>query len=357
VTHIPFLDLVGHNGPLRAEALAAIGRVIEGGKLILGPEVEALEGKLAAIVGARHVVGVSSGTDALLVALMALGVGPGDEVVTSPYSFFATAGTIARLGARPVFADIEPDTFNLDPAAAAAACTAKTKALIPVHLFGRPATLPKTAMPIIEDAAQAIGAAPLRGRIGCLSFFPSKNLGAFGDAGAVYTDDDGLADQVRLLRTHGGRPKYVHHVVGGNFRIDTIQAAVLAVKLPHLGAWTAARRRNADRYRNFFAAGHTPVELILPDDAPGHIYNQFVIRAPHRDALREHLGKNGIGTEVYYPIPFHLQPCFRDLGYREGAMPHAEAAAKDALALPIYPELTFEQQAHVVAQIEQFYRR
>jgi dTDP-4-amino-4,6-dideoxygalactose transaminase len=353
--HVPLLDLAAQNGPLRAELLAALARVVDGGQFILGPEVEAFEAALARLLGARHAIGVSSGTDALLVALMALGVGPGDEVVTTTFSFFATAGVVARLGARPVLVDIEPETFNMDPAAAAAAVTARTKCVMPVHLFGRPATLPSVAVPIVEDAAQSIAAVPLAGRLGCLSFFPSKNMGAFGDAGAVYADDDAAADRVRLLRTHGGRPKYVHHAIGGNFRLDALQAAILGVKLPHLMAWTAARRRNADRYRNLFAAARVPGEIRLPTDAPGHIYNQFVVRVPRRDALRTHLSKNGVGTEVYYPIPFHLQPCFRGLGVEEGALPHAEAAAREALALPIYPELTEAQQAHVVAQIAAFY--
>ena len=355
MTTVPLLDLAAQNGPLREALLGAVKRVVDSGHFIMGPEVEAFENELASVVGTRHAVGVSSGTDALLVALMALGVGAGDEVVTSTYSFFATAGVVSRLGAKPVFVDIEPESFNMDPHAAAAAVTPRTKAVIPVHLFGRAATLPDVRVPIVEDAAQSIGAVPVRGAVACLSFFPSKNLGAFGDAGGVVTDDDALADRLKLLRTHGGRPKYVHHAIGGNFRLDALQAAVLRVKLPHLADWTAARRRNADRYRDLFGAARVPAELRLPDDAPGHIYNQFVVRAPRRDALRAHLGKQGIGSEVYYPLPFHVQPCFKDLGYREGALPHAEAAAKDSLALPIYPELTEAQQAHVVAQIAAFY--
>jgi dTDP-4-amino-4,6-dideoxygalactose transaminase len=336
--------------------MTAIREVVDSGQFIMGPAVAGFEGDLAAATGARHAIGVSSGTDALLVAMMALGIGAGDEVVTTPFSFYATAGCIARLGGRPVFADIEPGSFNLDPAAAAAACGPKTRCVIPVHLFGRAAAHPAVDAPILEDAAQSIAASKLYGRASCLSFFPSKNLGAFGDAGGVITDDDALADRIRLLRTHGGRPKYVHHVVGGNFRLDTIQAAVLRVKLPRLAGWTAARRANADRYRRLFAAEpRIPGELRLPEDAPGHIYNQFVIRAPRRDALRDHLGKNGVGTEVYYPLPFHLQPCFKDLGYHEGQFPQAEAAAREALALPIYPELSEEQQAWVVAQIATFY--
>lgn len=354
---VPFLDVRIGDELLKEAILGAIARVVESGQFILGPEVESFEAELAACLGARGTVGVSSGTDALLVALQALGVGPGDEVVTTPFSFFATAGAIARLGARPVFADIDPSSFNLDPRAAAGACGSRTRAIVTVHLFGRPAEIPAVATPIVEDAAQAIGAAPLRGRVGCLSFFPSKNLGALGDAGAVYTDDDELADRVRLLRTHGARPKYVHHLIGGNFRIDALQAAVLRVKLPHLRAWTEARRANAARYRDLFATTPgIPPELRLPADAPGHIYNQFVIRAPRRDALREHLTRAGIGTEVYYPVPFHLQPCFRHLGYAEGAFPEAETACQEVLALPIHPGLSADAQAQVVAEIARFYR-
>jgi dTDP-4-amino-4,6-dideoxygalactose transaminase len=353
---VPLLDVGAQNGPLREQMLAAVARVIDHGQFILGPEVETFEKALATHVGTRHAIGVSSGTDALLVALMALGVGPGDEVVTTPFSFFATAGAIARLGAKPVFADIDPATFNLDPAAAAAACGPRTRAVIPVHLFGRTAPRPQVEAPIIEDAAQSIGAGRLYGRASCLSFFPSKNLGALGDAGAVICDDDAFADRVKLLRTHGGRPKYYHHAIGGNFRIDALQAALLGVKLPHLADWTRARRRNADRYRALAAATPGfPADVVLPTDTPEHIYNQFVIRAPRRDALREHLTKAGIGTEIYYPVPFHQQPCFAYLGYKEGAFPHSERAVKEVLALPIYPELTETQQEQVVREVARFY--
>lgn len=353
---VPLLDVKAQNAPLRAELVAAMTRVLDAGGFILGPEVEAFEHELAAALGARRAVGLSSGTDALLVALMALGVGAGDEVVTTPFSFYATVGCIARLGARPVFADIEPGTFNLDPVAAAAACGGKTRAVIPVHLFGRPATLPATAVPIVEDAAQAIGACKVTGIASCLSFFPSKNLGAMGDGGALITDDAAFADRVALLRAHGSKPKYVHHLVGGNFRLDALQAALLRVKLPRLSAWTAARRANADRYRRLFAAAQLPPELVLPGDAPDHIYNQFVIRAPRRDALREHLTRNGVGSEIYYPLALHLQPCFAGLGYREKAFPHAERATQEVLALPIHAELTEAQQAYVVEQVAAFYR-
>ncbi len=356
MTRVPLLDLSAQNQPLREDVLAAIARVVDSGHFIMGPDVEAFERELAASIGSAHVIGVSSGTDALLVALMALGIGVGDEVVTTPFSFFATAGAVARLGARPVLADIDPASFNLDPRAAAAACTARTRAVITVHLYGRAAAKPEVSVPVIEDAAQSIGAAPLAGLAGCLSFFPSKNLGAFGDAGAVYTEDAAFADRVRLLRTHGGRPKYYHQAIGGNFRLDTLQAAVLRVKLTRLAGWTAARRANANRYRSLFAAhARFPADVVLPDDAPGHIYIQFVVRAPRRDALREHLSKAGVGTEIYYPVPFHLQPCFAHLELREGAFPHAEQAAREALALPIYPELSEAQQAYVVDEIAKFY--
>jgi dTDP-4-amino-4,6-dideoxygalactose transaminase len=254
-----------------------------------------------------------------------------------------------------VFADIDPATFNLDPKAALAAVDGKTKAIIPVHLFGRAAEIPKTDIAVIEDAAQSIGACKLGGLAGCLSFFPSKNLGAFGDAGAVYTDDPKFADRLVLLRTHGGRPKYYHQAIGGNFRIDALQAAVLSVKLPHLKQWTEMRRANADRYRRLFAAAKVPAEFILPSDAPGHIYNQFTVRAPKRDALRDHLTKTKIGTEIYYPVPFHVQACFADLGYKQGAFPHSERAAAEVLALPIYPELSEAQQQYVVDQVAGFY--
>jgi dTDP-4-amino-4,6-dideoxygalactose transaminase len=355
VTKVPLLDVRAQNAPLREALLGAVARVVDAGAFILGPEVEAFEKELAARLGARRAVGLSSGTDALLVALMALGVRPGDEVVTTPFSFYATVGCIARLGARPVFADIDPRTFNLDPAAAAAVCGPQTRAVIPVHLFGRPADLPRVSVPIVEDSAQSIGACPVAGIASCLSFFPSKNLGAMGDGGALATNDEAFADRVALLRAHGSKPKYVHHLVGGNFRLDAVQAAILRVKLGQLAAWTAGRRANAERYRRLFAAANLPAEVVLPEDTQSHIYNQFVIRAPRRDALRDHLAKNGIGTEIYYPLALHLQPCFRDLGYRAGAFPAAEQATQEVLALPIYAELEEAQQAYVVEQIAAFY--
>lgn len=342
---------------MRAAVDDAIRRVLDSNGFIGGPEVDGFERELAAHCRVAHAVGVSSGTDALLIALMALGVGPGDEVVTTPFSFFATAGVVARLGARPVFADIEDDSLNLDPAAALAAVTPRTRAIIPVHLYGRPATLPATDVPIVEDAAQSIGAADVRGAFATLSFFPSKNLGAAGDAGAVLTGDADAADRLRVLRNHGARPKYFHALIGGNFRLDAIQAAILRAKLPRLQAWTAARRANADRYRALLAAARIPAELRVPADTPDHIYNQFVIRAPRRDALRAALAEHGVGTEVYYPRPFHLQECFASQGYAAGAFPVAERACDDVLALPVYPSLTADQQQYVVERIEAFYQQ
>lgn len=352
---VPLVDLDALHAPLRAEIDAAIARVIDSSQFIGGPELAAFESELAAALGCAHAIGVSSGTDALLVSLMALGIGPGDEVVTTPFSFIATAAVVARLGARPVFADIEPETFNLDPRAAAAAASERTRAIIAVHLYGRPATLPDLDVPVVEDAAQSIGARPLAGALGCLSFFPTKNLGALGDGGAVYTGDAALAEAIRVLRAQGGKPKYHHAVLGGNFRLDAIQAAVLRVKLRRLDQWTAERRANAARYRQLFAAAAVPPELRLPKDTPEHIYNQFVIRAPRRDALRAHLADRQIATLVYYPVPFHLQPVFSDLGYRAGAFPHAEAACREVLALPVAPGLRPDQQAAVVEAIAEFY--
>lgn len=353
---VQLADLAAENAALRPALDAAIARVIDSSHFIGGPELEAFERELAPVGGAAHAIGVSSGTDALLVALMALGIGAGDEVVTTPLSFFATAGVIVRLGARPVFADIDPATFNLDPVAAAAACTDRTRAVLPVNLYGRPAALPEVAVPIIEDAAQSLGAVPPRGLAAAVSFFPTKNLGAFGDGGAVLTDDEAFAERVRRLRQHGAKPKYYHALIGGNFRLDALQAAVLRVKLPHLPAWTDARRANAARYRELLADATVPAELIVPTDTPEHIYNQFVIRAPRRDQLRAHLQTAGIATEIYYPVPFHQQECFADLGYRAGAFPHAERAAAEVLALPVHPTVTPAQQAYVVDTIGRFYR-
>ena len=367
---VPLLDLHAQYTPLREALLDAVTRVCDSQRFIGGPEVEGLERELCATLGYPHAIGLSSGTDAVLAALMALDIGPGDEVITPTYSFFATAGCVVRAGAKPVLVDSEPGTFNIDTDAAIAAITPRTKAIIPVHLFGQSAEMKPLmdaantrGIAVIEDAAQAIGCTyhgqqvGTIGAIGCFSFFPSKNLGAFGDAGFVTTTDAALAKKLRLLRTHGMEPKYYHHIVGANFRIDAIQAAVLRVKLPKLEGWSDGRRANAARYRALFAdAGLS--EVVLPVEAPNrtHIYNQFVIRVPQRDQLRAHLDKAGIGSEVYYPVPFHLQECFKDLGYKRGAFPEAEAAASDSLALPIYPELTAAQQSAVVNAIRNFYR-
>jgi dTDP-4-amino-4,6-dideoxygalactose transaminase len=370
VQKVPLLDLKAQYAPLQKDVIAAVTRVCDAQRFILGPEVEAFEREIEAFLRVPHAVGVSSGTDALLAALMALGVTTGDEVVTTPFSFFATAGSIARLGARPVFVDIDPNTYNIDPARIGAAATSRTKAILPVHLFGQAADMApilevaaKAAIPVIEDAAQAIGVEyrhqPVGGlgAIGCFSFFPSKNLGAFGDGGLVTTRDEQIAKRVRAIRQHGGEVKYHHDLVGGNFRLDALQAAVLRVKLPHLTGWTAGRQRNAQRYAALFdRAGLTGIVTLPAKSADSsHIYNQFVIRVPERDRLREHLQANGVGTEVYYPVPLHLQPCFRELGYPQGAFPAAEAVARETLALPIYGELTEEQQAWVVESIRNFF--
>ncbi len=375
---VPLLDLKAQYATIRDEIQEAINRVIETQYFILGPEVQALEEEVAAYSQCEYGIGVSSGTDALLVALMALEIGPGHEVITTPYTFFATAGCIARVGAKPIFVDIDPATYNMDPALIEAAITPRTKAIIPVHLFGQMADMDpimevanRHGLFVIEDAAQAIGSeykgrrAGSMGHLGCFSFFPSKNLGGFGDGGMVVTNDPDLAQRVNILRKHGAQPKYHHKFVGGNFRLDAIQAAVLRVKLKYLDEWTAGRQRNADRYRMFFS------EWLGTDstDSPGrsvivsqpspvttrHIYNQFVIRCARRDELMAHLKAQGIGCEVYYPLPLHLQECFTDLGYDLGDFPVSEHAAQETLALPIYPELTEEQQQTVVDAIAAFY--
>jgi dTDP-4-amino-4,6-dideoxygalactose transaminase len=371
-TGVPLLDLQAQYRPLRAEILAAIERVCDSQRFIMGPEIAALESEMTSMLGIRHAIAVSSGTDALLLALMALDIKPGDEVITPTYSFFATAGAVARLGARPVLVDVEETTFNLDPATLSAAITPRTKAIIPVHLFGQSAEMDpildvarRAGVPVVEDAAQAIGASyksrPLGGlgTFGCFSFFPSKNLGAFGDAGLLTTNDDGLAKKARLLRTHGMEPRYYHHLVGANFRMDALQAAILRVKAPHLAGWTERRRENANRYRALFRNAGVLDRVTLPVEAPDrfHIYNQFVIRTADRDALKRHLEGAGIGTEIYYPVPFHLQPCFAYLGYRAGDLPVAERAATESLAIPIYSELTVAQQQTVVGAVAEFVSR
>jgi dTDP-4-amino-4,6-dideoxygalactose transaminase len=366
---VPLLDLQAQYRPLREECLAAITRVCDSQRFIMGPEVEALERELAEWMGVPRTIGVSSGTDAVLVALMACGIGPGDEVITSTYSFFATAGCIARLGAVPVLVDIDPKTYNLNPAAVRDVITPRTRAIVPVHLFGLMADMDpvlalarEAGIAVIEDAAQAIGArangraAGTLGDIGCFSFFPSKNLAAFGDGGFVTSNDQALADRLKLLRNHGAEPKYFHKIIGGNFRLDALQAAVLRVKLPHLAGWTEARRKNAATYQRLFVDLGLSEHVRLPFEPAGsyHIFNQFVIQVSERDELREYLRVRDISTEIYYPVPFHLQECFAYLGYSRGAFPIAEAAARETLALPIYGELTEAQLEYVVDTIAQF---
>jgi dTDP-4-amino-4,6-dideoxygalactose transaminase len=368
---VPLLDLTLQYAGIRAEIRAAIDRVCDAQHFILGAEVAALESELAAYCQTRFAVGVSSGTDALLAAFMALDVGPGDEVVVPAYSFFATAGTAVRLGARPVFVDIDPESFNLDAATLPDAITSRTRAVVPVHLFGRcadMAAIQRAAavrdVAVVEDAAQAIGGRDASGRpagamgaMGCLSFYPTKNLGAFGDAGLVLTSDGDLDHRLRMLRVHGETARYEHAAVGGNFRLDALQAAVLRVKLAHLPGWNRARGANADRYRRLFAEAGVEETVRRPVHVDGHAYHQFVVLVEDRDALRAFLQERGIGTAIYYPIPLHLQPCFRDLGHKPGDFPAAEAAARHSLALPIYPELTEAQQQYVVDTIAAFYRK
>lgn len=377
---VPLLDLKAQHASIKDEIDAAIARVVESQHFILGPEVEALERAVAEYCGCAHAVGVSSGTDAILAALMAVGVCEGDEVVTSPNTFIATVSSVARLGARAVFVDIDPVSFNLDVSRLERAITSRTKVIIPVHLFGQMADMEGVmaiakprGVPVIEDGAQAIGSewkgkrAGSFGSMGCLSFFPSKNLGAFGDAGAVVTNDVALAKTLRVLRVQGQEPKYFSKLVGGNFRLDALQAAILRAKLPHLDSWTAARQRNAARYRAMFAAAGVDSNqtrpdakhpVTLPRELPGvrHIYNQFCIRSVRRDELRAALHEQGIGSEVYYPQPMHLQTCFASWGYLQGAFPEAEAASAESLAIPIYPELTEEAQRTVVNAVVSFHR-
>jgi dTDP-4-amino-4,6-dideoxygalactose transaminase len=376
---VPLLDLKPQYHQIREEVRRVTEEIYESQQFILGPQVSGLEAEIAAYCQAGHAVGVSSGTDALLLALMALDIGPGDLVLTTPYSFFATAGTIVRLGARPVFADIDADSYNLDPGAAGAALEAlgsasrrRVRAMVPVHLYGQVAPMEALGalagswnLAVVEDAAQAIGAEDARGRragsigtAGCFSFFPSKNLGGFGDGGMVTCNDAELAERMRVLRVHGSHPKYHHALVGGNFRLDALQAAIVRVKLRHLDQWTAGRQANAATYRRLFAEAGLEDRIGLPVAGPGrHIYNQFVIRVPgHRDALRDHLVRSGVGCEIYYPVPLHLQPCFADLGYEKSDFPESERAAAETLALPIYPELSDEQQCYVVDRIRAFFK-
>ncbi len=365
---VPLFDLKRQWLEVSDDVHAAVERVFATQQFILGPEMAALESECAAFLGVKRAVAVSSGTDALLAALMTVGVGPGDEVVTSTFTFFATAGVIHRLGARPVFADIDPRDFNIDADSIAAAVTPRTKAIIPVHLYGQAADMDaiKAAapgIPLVEDCCQAIGTAYNGvmvggiGMFGCFSFFPTKNLGAFGDAGLVTTNDEALGEKLLDMRMHGMRPKYVHHFVGGNFRMDALQAAVLRAKLPRLPGWIAKRQAGAAHYRELFHAAGLDGTVRIPEELPGrgHTYHQYVVRVPKRDQLREHMAKQGVGAEVYYPISLHEQACFADLGYHKGDFPEAERAETEVLALPIFPELRADERERVVASIADFY--
>jgi dTDP-4-amino-4,6-dideoxygalactose transaminase len=366
--NVPLLDLKAQYLTIKAEVDAAIAEVLESQHFILGPTVEQCEHAIARYCGCSDAVGVSSGSDALLACLMAENIGPGDEVITTPYTFFATAGAIARVGATPVFVDIDPATYNLDPAQLPSSVTSRTRAIIPVHLYGQMADMDRVmsvaddhGLVVIEDAAQAIGAehngrrAGSIGHYGCLSFFPSKNLGAAGDGGIIVTNDAQRAEALRCLRSHGAKPKYHHRIIGGNFRLDAIQAAVVSAKLPHLDEWTAVRQRNAERYERLFA------EVEPGAGAPGssriglpavrtdrHVFNQYVIRVSARDQLKTALQARGVGSEVYYPVPMHLQECFAYLGYRAEIFPESERAARETLAIPVHPELSEAQARYVV---------
>lgn len=368
--NVPLLDLWPQHQSLRNELLAALERVIDSQQFVLGPEVHLLEQEIAGYSGTRFAIGCASGSDALLLALMALDVKTGDEVITTPFTFFATAAATVRLGARPVFVDIDRRTYNIDTSRVEAAITPRTRVIMPVHLYGQCADMvslleisERHSLPLVEDAAQAMGAedygrrAGSLGLIGCFSFYPSKNLGGAGDGGMLTTDDERLAERLRRLRIHGGATEYHHTEVGINSRLDSIQAAVLRVKLKHLDSWSAARRQKAARYNQLFQESDLNFKLISPFVRPEarHIFHQYVIRVPqHRDALMKHLARHGVGTKVYYPVPLHLQPCFAYLGYREGDYPEAERAAQETLALPVYPELTDKQQLYVVDTLRRF---
>jgi dTDP-4-amino-4,6-dideoxygalactose transaminase len=367
------LDLARQHSPLRDEVLAALARVYDSGAFVLGPEVKQLESSFAQYCRVRHAIGCASGSDALLLALMALELGPGDEVIVPSFTFFATASAITRLGARPVFADIDPATFNMAPESLRRLVRPATKAILPVHLFGQCAEMDcieaiarSGGIPILEDCAQAIGAefdgrrAGSIGQIGCFSFYPTKNLGGAGDGGMLTTNDDVLAQRLRLLRVHGMEPRYYHKMVGINSRLDSFQAAVLNVKLPHLDEWAAKREANARRYQEFFYAARLDRVLGLPpsDARRRHVWNQYVIRVPggQRDRLRAFLGEAKIGTEIYYPLGLHAQECFGDLGYRPGDLPETDQAAQEVLALPIFPELSADEQQLVVDRTAEFFR-
>ena len=370
---VPLLDLKAQCEPIRAEVERAMAEVIESQHFIMGRQVNACEEAVARYSHCAHGVGVSSGTDALLIALMAENIGPGDEVITTPYTFFATAGSIARLGAKPVFVDIDPVTYNIDPGKIEQKVSGRTKAIIPVHLYGQMAQMDpileiarKHNLIVIEDAAQAIGSeykgkrAGSLGRYGCFSFFPSKNLGCFGDGGMVVTNDAARTKNLQVLRNHGSEPKYYHKMVGGNFRFDTIQAAVVLAKLPYLDRWSEGRQSNASRYNQLFdACGLVQKRLVsLPQVTTNrHIFNQYVIRVSRRDELVGFLRQSDIGCEIYYPVPLHLQECFAYLGHKAGDFPESEKAARETLALPIYPELSDRQASYVVETVAKFFDR
>lgn len=363
-----FLDLKAQFASIREELMAAIASVMESQVFILGPEVKALEDEIAAKLGARYAIGCASGTDALILSLMAAGIGPGDEVITTPFSFIATAGSIAHVGATPVFADIDPITFNIDPSKIEAAITPKTRAIMPVHLFGLPADLDpilalakSRALFVIEDAAQAIGsryngqAIGTLGDFGCFSFFPSKNLGGAGDGGMITTNSSERAERLKMIRVHGSKRKYFHEILGTNSRLDALQAAILRVKLRHLDFWAEGRRNRAGRYRELFnAAGLNEIVICPPilRETFDHVYNQFTIRSVERDELKDSLRADGIPTEIYYPLCLHLQEAFEYLGYKEGDLPIAEQASRDVLSLPVFPELSDAQQDRIVKAIE-----
>jgi dTDP-4-amino-4,6-dideoxygalactose transaminase len=384
--NVPLLDLQAQYSSIKSDIEKGIFEVLASQHFILGPKVEECEKAIARYSNCAHGIGMSSGTDALLVCLMAEGIGAGDEVITTPYTFFATAGSIARVGARPVFVDIDPATYNINPAQIAAKTTKETRAIMPVHLYGQMADMDlvmavadEHKLTVIEDAAQAIGSeyrgkrAGSIGHYGCFSFFPSKNLGAAGDAGMVVTNDRARADKLGILRAHGSQPKYFHKVIGGNFRLDALQAAVVTAKLPHLDDWTTRRQKNAERYNRLFAASGLKVidsaefsvkrwssgaQVVLPAwRSDRHIFNQYVIRVADRDALKIVLQKEGIGTEVYYPVPMHLQECFAYLGHKAGEFPESEGAARETLALPIYPELSDGAAKYVVRCIAGFFQK
>ena len=372
VVNVPLLDLKAQYRVIKAEVLSAIEVVCDEQGFVLGPRVSAFEEATAQYIGSRYAIGCASGSDALLLSLMAMGVKAGDEVITVPFTFFATAGAISRIGAKPVFVDIQPDTFNIDPSLIEKAITLHTKAIIPVHLFGQCAAMAaineiagRKNVKVIEDACQAIGAAQqgkragVLGDTGCFSFFPTKNLGGFGDGGLITTNDKSLAESMAMLRVHGSQVRYLHDAVGINSRLDALQAAILQIKLKYLDQWTEGRRRNAERYQQLFAQTKGANRVMLPSTRPGnfHVYNQFTVRAPQRDELRTFLKEKGVGTEVYYPLPMHLQNCYRDLGHQKGAFPLSERAAEEVLSIPIYAELTEAQQCYVVEMIAEFYRR